>query len=163
MFCYNTTPHTATNYTPYELLFGFPARIPSAVTHPNDTPYTYDDYATDAKAKLQNGYLLAREHLIKAKEKSKVYYDKTTNPIELQIGDSVYLEHKNRANKKLTPPYNGTYEVVDFAGPVNTVIRVGNKLKTIHNNLLKLHTPNVFTYNINNNFPPDFSLFLPSV
>ena len=142
VLCYNTTPHSATNYTPYELLFGFPARIPSAITHPNDISYTYDDYAADSKAKLQNGYLLARNQLLKAKEKSKNYYDKYTNPISLNIGDFVYLEHKNRTNKKLTSPYNGPYEVINLLGPVNTVIKIGNKLKTVHNNLLKLYVPN---------------------
>ena len=33
----------------------------------------------------------ARDNLISAKEKSKIYYDKKINPLELKIGDNVLL------------------------------------------------------------------------
>ena len=33
----------------------------------------------------------ARENLISAKEKSKIYYDKKINPLEVKIGDNVFL------------------------------------------------------------------------
>ena len=32
----------------------------------------------------------ARENLISAKEKSKLYYDKKINPLEVKIGDNVF-------------------------------------------------------------------------
>jgi len=45
MFTYNTTPHTATAYTPFELIYGHRATLPTALS-PKPT-YTYDDYAEE--------------------------------------------------------------------------------------------------------------------
>lgn len=39
--------------------------------------------------------------------------------------------------KKLEPPYKGPYEVVELNG-VNTKIKIGNEIKEIHNNRLKI-------------------------
>jgi len=45
MFAYNTTPHTATSYTSFELTYGDQAELPTALTTPPKPTYNYDDYA----------------------------------------------------------------------------------------------------------------------
>jgi len=42
-YVYNTTEHTATRFTPYELLFGSPSVLPSALKGPPEPQYNYDD------------------------------------------------------------------------------------------------------------------------
>jgi len=44
MFCYNTTVHTSTSYTPYELVFGRKPNIPSSFHKEPEAQYNYDNY-----------------------------------------------------------------------------------------------------------------------
>ena len=52
---------------------------------------TYDDYSINFVTQLHEMRIQARENLISAKEKSKLYYDKKINPLEVKIGDNVFL------------------------------------------------------------------------
>ncbi|KMQ82224.1 enzymatic polyprotein endonuclease reverse, partial [Lasius niger] len=49
MFTYNTTPHTATGYTPFELVYGHQAEIPTALSKPPRATYSYEDYAQELR------------------------------------------------------------------------------------------------------------------
>ncbi|KAL6420403.1 hypothetical protein ACFW04_014530 [Cataglyphis niger] len=53
MFTYNTTPHTATGYTPFELVYGHQAELSTSLTRPPKPMYNYDDYAQKLKERLQ--------------------------------------------------------------------------------------------------------------
>ena len=60
----------------------------------------------------------ARENLIKAKEKSKLYHDRKINPLEIKLGDNVFLL-KGEKIKKLYNQCPRPHEVSD-------VLRKGN-------------------------------------
>lgn len=143
IFTYNTTPHTATKYTPYELLYGFKPEIPTSLQRSPEVYYNYDNYTYDLKNKLQNGYKIARENLLKAKEISKNYYDRNTKVVDFAVGDEVLLEKKNKSSpkgvkgKKLGSLYDGPFDVVSIVSPENTEIKIGNKLVVVHNNRIK--------------------------
>jgi len=62
MFTYNTTPHTATAYTPFELIYGHQATLPTALSLPPKSTYSYDDYAEELKQKLRATQQLAKAH-----------------------------------------------------------------------------------------------------
>ena len=47
IFIYNTIPHTATGYTPFELVFGYQATLLSALTKSPNPTYYCDDYAKE--------------------------------------------------------------------------------------------------------------------
>ena len=51
----------------------------------------YDDYLINFVTQLHEMRTQARENLMPAKEKSKIYYDKRINPLEVKIGDNVFL------------------------------------------------------------------------
>ncbi|XP_020297108.1 uncharacterized protein LOC109861736 [Pseudomyrmex gracilis] len=49
MFAYNTTPHTATSFTPFELVYGKCAELPTALTKLPSTQYSLENYAQEKK------------------------------------------------------------------------------------------------------------------
>ena len=68
----------------------------------------------------------ARENLITAKEKSKLYYDKKINPLKVKIGDNVFLL-KGGKIKKLDSHYIGPYEILEVLGKGNVKISYKDK------------------------------------
>ena len=135
VFSYNTTPHTDTQYTPFELIFGKLATIPSFLTTEKSKPiYNYDSYAEEVKFRLKEAHKRANELLQKTKENRKKEFDKKINPGNFKIGDFIYLKRGNR--RKFESNYTGPFEIVETNG-VNSKIKIGNEVKEIHNNRLK--------------------------
>jgi len=102
MFAYNTTPHTATGYIPFELMYGHQAELPIALTRPPKPIYNYDDYAQELKERLRATTQLARERVKEGKAKAKQQYDKKSGEIKFKIGDKmlVYDETLRRGRSK---------------------------------------------------------------
>jgi len=71
MFSCNMTPHTTTEYTPFELVYGHQADLPTALTKPPKPTYNYDDYTQALKERLKTTNRLAREHIKDEKIKAK--------------------------------------------------------------------------------------------
>jgi len=90
-YVYDTTEHSATGLTPFELLFGRPSTLPSALKKPPELQYNYDDYASELKGRLQTVHQRAHKNLVESKDKSKEHYHKTAGPTKLQAGDKVLL------------------------------------------------------------------------
>jgi len=138
MFSYNTTIHSSTNYSPYELVFGYRPSLPSALTQPLEVSYTYDNYIDQLKYRLNKSWEIAQDHLKISKEKSKQYYDKNINNPEYKIGDHIYLQNKKtRLAKKLSTNYLGPYEITKIGDKQTVYIKVKNKVIKVHKNLIK--------------------------
>ena len=92
MFSYNTSVHEGTKCTPYELVFGKLAREPASKPFSQQEKLqTYDDYLIKFVTQLHEMRTRARENLISAKERSKMYHDRKINPLEVKIGYNVFL------------------------------------------------------------------------
>mgnify|MGYP005984551561 FL=1 len=140
MFTYNTTPHTTTGYTPFELLYGYKANIPSAISQVSTPNYNYDDYLMDLKYKFQYSHHIARENIINKKAASKIIYDQNTVTHNFNIGDKVLLfdETPRRGrSKKLDPIWLGPYTIISKDTPVNYTIKMGRRTLQIHANRIK--------------------------
>ena len=70
MFVYNTSVHEATNFTPYELVFGRIARVPSSFPQ-GDELETYGTYLRDPVVRLSEIQRIAARNMVKAKVRSK--------------------------------------------------------------------------------------------
>jgi hypothetical protein len=138
-YVYNTIHHSATSLTPFELLFGRPSTLPSALKKPPEPRYNYDDYASELKGRLQTVHQEAHRNLIDSKGKSKGRYDKTAGQNKLQVGDKVLLfdETARRGrSRKLSAQWIGPYTITDM-DKVNATIARGRKSVKVHINQLK--------------------------
>lgn len=59
VYVFNTTPHTATKYSPYELLYGYRPRLPNILKTKPQIMYNYDDYLFELKYRMQKAHTLA--------------------------------------------------------------------------------------------------------
>lgn len=140
MFSYNTSVHTSTKFSPFELIFAHQAHLPSSLTKTPEFKYTYDDYIDEITLKFQKSREIARNNIIQSKHINKKYYDKNINSSDYNIGDKVYLLNEQVGkgkSKKLTQNYAGPYEVIEKLSPVNYNILVKNKKLLVHTNRLK--------------------------
>ena len=90
-YVYSVMTHMATAYSPFELLYGHRARIPSALQEQPTPMYNYEDYVNELRGRLQSAHAIARESLLHSKARSKLDFDTRAVPIALQVGDKVLL------------------------------------------------------------------------
>ena len=109
MFTYNTTPHTTTGFTPYELVYGKTASIPTALKNPPKLTYNYEDYAQQTRERIRVTNEAAREQLQEAKKRTKEGYDKKAREIELKVSDKVWLFDKSVRRGKSKKLRSGPY------------------------------------------------------
>lgn len=132
-FCYNIDKHGSNNYkySPFELVYARSPNMPSDLLSGQIQPlYNHDDYVKEAKFRLQRAHKAATEIMNKLKETNKKYYDKTANPINVKVGDKIYLrtEPYNKL-QQLRKPFIIT-EILD----TNVKITDGQKEYLVHKN-----------------------------
>jgi hypothetical protein len=106
VYVYNTTVHTTTAYTAFELVYGFRSEVPSALREIPNGQYNYENYLVELRGRLQSTHEVARQKLISSKERSKEYYDKESKTFEFQVGQKVLLFDETvwRKIQKAEPP-----------------------------------------------------------
>jgi hypothetical protein len=72
-FIFNMTPHTATGFTPHEMLFSKKPNILGVLQKEPETQYTYDNYIKELQSRLQSSYQIAQNSLKTQTEHSKEY------------------------------------------------------------------------------------------
>jgi hypothetical protein len=133
-FTYNTTPHSVTKYTPYEVLFGRTANIPGKLQRQPQPLYNFDDIVVDIKQKMQNCHHVAKETLIKFKELQR--HETKFSNYDFKENDLVLLkvEHK----QKLDQLWKGPYEIKKIRGSNAVIQELGKrKHQEVHINRLK--------------------------
>ena len=101
---YNQTIHSTTGFTPEFLLFGLGSEQ-------TDLP-------------LEDARKLATDRTIKFKQMKKRVYDRTHKPIQFQVKDLVKrrIPPNHPENNKMTPKYQGPFEIVKQLSDVNYII-----------------------------------------
>ena len=125
LFAYRVRPHSSSGSSPFMLMYGRKARLPTqtALAVPSlATQLDAEDYGSELKKGLGNAWELARQHIGESQEQAKKQYDKKATQEKYQIGDIVMVDYRgNRSPTKLTPKFSGPYRVADVT---DTNIRV---------------------------------------
>jgi len=132
MFTYNMTPHTATGYTPFELVYGHQADLLTALTKPSKPTYNYNDHAQELKERLRVTNRLAKEHVKDEKIKAKLQYDKKAKEITFKISDKILIYDKTLRrgqSKKLESLWTGPYKIIEKHSEVNYIVKKGRKTR----------------------------------
>ena len=124
MFAYNKSVHEATNFTPYELVFGRMARTPSSFPQGEEIE-TYGTYLRDLIVRVSEIRNLAAKNLIKAKHRSKEIYNKKSHPLNAKIGDQVYVV-KDVRDGKFDSRAHGPYTIEGFTVNGNVTLETEN-------------------------------------
>lgn len=137
-FYHNTTTNTAfdNKFTPYQLVFGKEASLPNELNKCEIDPlYNHENYVKELKYRMQRSNILARNSIIKHKNRNKDLYDKNAKPIDLQIGDKIFI--KKEPYNKFKSIYEGPFSIESMNGE-NISIKDNNKLRQIHKNRIRL-------------------------
>lgn len=137
-FAYNTSVHTETKFTPFELVFGKKCNLPSNLTSQIEPLYNHENYPMELRYRLQISQRDARENLIKSKIVRKEKYDKYIKPTVYKPNDDILIRNENR--NKFTSIFSGPYKVVRDLSPNVEIIKNG-KIDVVHKNRTKRYIP----------------------
>ncbi|XP_077863429.1 uncharacterized protein LOC144346761 [Saccoglossus kowalevskii] len=106
----------------------------------SDTPEIVNSYqyVFELRDRLEQTLEIAREKLQKAQNRYKCYYDRKTKKRVLKKGDKMLILLPTD-NNKLLMQWKGPYVVEQVIGENDYRVRVGDKVKTYHINMLKLY------------------------
>ena len=135
LFCYNTSTHSSTGFTPFYLTFGVESRIPADLIFPDalTDPAHSGSQLTRALAVAASA---ARASLRTTQKHEKDRYDSGITLRLFKVGDFVRVRISQifrKTGSKLQPPWEGPYEIRAING-VNLQIYnpKRNKLTWIH-------------------------------
>jgi len=109
LFAYRTAPQASSGETPFSLVYGRDARVPTSLDFyvpPPHFPVIETDYARELFKEVKQARQLAQKVI---KQAQKDQYDKTAKETNIQEGDIVMLKVEPRF--KLDRPYKGPYTV----------------------------------------------------
>jgi hypothetical protein len=133
-FMFNTTPHSITHYSPYELFFGRRCNLPGELEKEVQPLYNYDDIVKVIKHRLQESHHIAQRNLMKFKEQQQVKTQSKEFYQEIRVNDLILLKREERKHK-LDPVWEGPYEVKELRYPNLVIQRVGKrKREKVHMN-----------------------------
>ena len=106
---------------PFEALYGRRCCTPLSLSQVGERVVFGPDLVTEAEEKLR----VIQANLKAAQSRQKSYFDKRRKPLQLEVGDHVYLWvsptkglQQFGVKGKLAPRYVGPYEIIETCGPV---------------------------------------------
>ena len=134
LFAYRVSAQESTKDSPFFLLYGRDARVPTeSALSIQRSPYVidHDDYREELMDNLSSAWKSAQKHIATAQSNQKRYYDRRADEKRVRKGDRVMVfmpaETQGR-DRKLARPYHGPYRVLNVT-PTNVEVRLIDKPK----------------------------------
>jgi hypothetical protein len=118
-----TTPSRATGFTPFFLVDGSEAMLPTNVEYESPRLKAYNERNNDvtrenALDQLEEARDVALLHSARYQQSLQRYHDKHVRRRDLNVGDLVLRRSQNNKGRhKLTPPWEGPYIVTEVLKP----------------------------------------------
>lgn len=145
IIAYNNAIHSATDYTPHELLFGHTAsRNPLELYYPKEF---YQDYVIKHRANAEAVQECIAAHMSKNKEQVIAKRNQEAEEIKFKVGETVYKQvAKSARSDKTKPVFKGPYKIIHLH-PNNVAEIIGNhpNSKSIRVHFKLLRRPHLVT------------------
>ena len=135
-FVYNNSFQSSIGMAPYEALYGRKCRTPLCWTELSERKVIGPDLIRETEEKVK----IIREKLKVATDRQKSYTDMKRKDIRYEVDEKVFLKvspwkkvMRFEKKGKLSPRFNGPYEVIEKVGPVPYRLALPPDLEKIHN------------------------------
>ena len=140
-YAYNSSIHTSTRYSPAELMFGRPFRIPTDLLYGQvDGRKFYS--LKEFQDNLKYMYGCAREAMLESQDKMKTTYDKKRKHDDLGVGDFVYVFNPKVTNTQLRAKWEGPYPITRKTS-TNYEVRGSTRMQWLPRDRLRRYNGNV--------------------
>ena len=134
MFSYNTSYHSTTKSSPFELLYGMKPRLP-AFPGPEMERINYGEgYVAERMQILKKARQIAMDNSLEAGLKQKAAHDVKAKPHGIKVGDKVYVDNQVflKKNKKFAQQWTGPYLVTDVINEQNVELQMTPRRRGVH-------------------------------
>ena len=147
-FAYDNSYQASIRMAPYEALYGRPCRSSLGWTEVGESSITGPDLIRDTFEKVS----LIRQRLLTAQSRQKSYADVRRRPLELEVGDHVFLKVMPKRGvvrfgrrEKLLPRVIGPFEILERMGTVAYRLALPTSMSGVHEvfhvPMLRKYTP----------------------
>ena len=144
LFAYREVPQESTGFSPFELLYGRTVRGPMAILRElwtreereQEEVQLASNYVIELKNRIEETCKLVQRNLRQSGDRYKKHFDKKARVRTFKAGDQVLLLLPTKHNK-LEMSWRGPFRVEERQGPCDYWIKMGEKRKLYHVNMLK--------------------------
>jgi hypothetical protein len=133
-----TTPSRATGFSPFLLVYGAEAILPTDLEYGSPRTKAYDDRSNQTSREesldqLEEARDMALLHSARYQQSLRRYHARGVRPRNFQVGDLVLrLRQDARGRNKLTPPWEGPFIVAKILKP--GTYKLANNQGEVYNN-----------------------------
>jgi transposase InsO family protein len=132
---FNSTRQSSTQFSPFELVYGQPARLPLDVAIDPLAPRAVPA-AGDRMTRMRQALEFARSNLLAAQARQAASADAHRRSVSFQVGDMVMLTTEGLRlrsfNNKLCSPFIGPFPIVAVVNPNAYTLQLPPQLKCLH-------------------------------
>jgi ribonuclease HI/transposase InsO family protein len=133
-----TTPSRAMGFSPFFLVYGVEAILPTDLEYGSPRTKAYDDQSNqtsreDSLDQLEEAWDVALLHSTRYQQSLRRYHARRVRPRDFQVGDLVLRLRQNaRGRHKLTPPWEGPFIIAKILKP--GTYKLANDQVEVYNN-----------------------------
>ena len=134
MFSYNTSYHSTTKSTPFQLLYGMKPRLPAFPGPELDRINYGEHFVAERLQILKKARQIAMDNSLLAGEKHKQAHDVKSKPHNIKEGDMVFVENQLflGKNKKFSAKWVGPFLVTKVINEQNVEVQISPRRRAIH-------------------------------